>query len=434
MHPVIWLYALALLNPFGEVQRFLGGALTGAKAAVLLTLLAAFANLVIRGRGVKRSPIDLPLLVFALIFIPSFLWAPDLHEMLLVSFSIVGYFLLNLAMNTFITNVHRARNVATFLLLGVVIVSLLGVVQFVTGKTFFQATGREELYKWDVESPDQVHHYRVLGTAKNPSAFASHFVVAIPLLLSGLLASPGWRSRSLFALMLALTSVTLILTFSRGGLIAAGAGMGIVLWNFMFRGTRQTRRRVFLFLTVFGICVYLFWPSQVTYYLLPVANLGEDVAAQERELLVRAEIGMFIDHPILGVGFGNHATLAEKYGASAPWGPHNIILGILSELGIVGFIPFSLILIQTLRLSLRSLRKTKDVETRALLAGLLGAFVGLHFLGLTHMNYVNIEMWLVTFLLVTVSQVAREEQRRVVADGHSGREASPEILQSRAAG
>lgn len=88
----------------------------------------------------------------------------------------------------------------------------------------------------------------------------------------------------------------------------------------------------------------------------------------ERVLLWISSWHMFLDYPILGVGFGNWA---EYYKASyisplakEPWlpNPHNLYLYLLSETGIVGFVSYLVMNLGMLRIAAKSSAKMFTYE------------------------------------------------------------------------
>jgi len=413
LRPRFWLCMLALVLPLGESQR-LGAAMSVVKLVVGLVILSGLAWLAVRGRAVRRTPIDIPLLVFVSALLPSFLLSRDTDGMLVVFIAFVGYFILNLVVTNFASDGVALRQIAVAVTVGVAATALFGIVQFTTGETFLQqATGREALYKWDLPSEEDlpgqeaVRTYRVLGTARNPSTFAANFVLGLPILLGLYLASHRrWQQTMLLSAFL-LGGITLVLTFSRGGLVAALAGVSVT--TLIGAGRRGGWRRTALILALVAGGLLALGASQVAYYALPFNRLGEDVSARERLLVIRPAIQIFLDHPLVGIGFLESTRMLARYREDVLEGMniHNDFLAIATELGLFGLVPFLAVLVIAVRHGVRAARRAPDPDLRGLAAGFLGGLVGLLGMGASHMQYMNVGLWFAMSLTLAVATAAR---------------------------
>lgn len=94
----------------------------------------------------------------------------------------------------------------------------------------------------------------------------------------------------------------------------------------------------------------------VTYEKIDISNLGRLV-----EFMTALEA--FLSNPILGSGFGFHFSyFSPGIGYMSTIFCHNSYLYVLSKMGIVGFIPFLMILIYSLSVGLKILRSKLDIE------------------------------------------------------------------------
>lgn len=117
-----------------------------------------------------------------------------------------------------------------------------------------------------------------------------------------------------------------------------------------------------------------------------------------RQRLWAANWAMFREHPILGVGYNNNERLAPSYLArlypddrSMSGHAHSTPLQILATTGLAGAAAF-LWLWAAVALRLRDCLRSADRETRGTAAGLAGAFVAFHVLGLTQWNFGDAEV------------------------------------------
>jgi len=101
-------------------------------------------------------------------------------------------------------------------------------------------------------------------------------------------------------------------------------------------------------------------------FLSPVRYAGGEEMDESNELRIRiwkAGWRMFLDHPVLGVGAGQFST---AYGTvysgreHGPWmRPHNLLIQVGCELGLVGLVAFGYFLLQILKVN-RSILRLKE--------------------------------------------------------------------------
>lgn len=103
-------------------------------------------------------------------------------------------------------------------------------------------------------------------------------------------------------------------------------------------------------------------------------------AIVERMAHWQAAWGMFIDHPLLGVGIGNYAAVYPAYalpGWSDPLGhAHNYYLNVAAEAGAIGLIAYLILWAAAFWQGWRAVRVTGGWQ-RGVAAGLLGMLVAL---------------------------------------------------------
>jgi hypothetical protein len=91
--------------------------------------------------------------------------------------------------------------------------------------------------------------------------------------------------------------------------------------------------------------------------------------------LVQDGVGIWLGHPILGVGPGNNYPYMIRYSTLAT--PHNQYINLLMELGLLGFTCFAVFAVLAGRMGLRMWRTTKDPRRRQLVLAWLGVFAGM---------------------------------------------------------
>ena len=192
-----------------------------------------------------------------------------------------------------------------------------------------------------------------VGIFANPNEVAYGLVILLPLAVY--LAMPrSWGLRLLLLAISILFVAAIYVTFSRGGLIGLVAALGMCAWrkrNLWLQGT------VLVLLVAGAMFASRFWSRGEDF-----SQLDNDVSLQQRVATSQAGFNMFLDHPLLGVGFGCSVIAWPLY---APLGlytrgalvTHNTFMQLLSETGVLGFLPFVLLvgfsLYQTRKLALQ---------------------------------------------------------------------------------
>jgi O-antigen ligase len=194
--------------------------------------------------------------------------------------------------------------------------------------------------------PSQDVSARGTGIFYNPNYLGQAMVIGVLILASARrLGLPSGLARRPWLGVIA-PLLGLVASFSRGALLALVSGVVALYWG---RG-----RRNFLIAVLAGILVVL-----VSYPVILGARhaltFGPDVALSEeaqqvsdrsRIAVLRAGVKLFIDSPLVGVGYGQFHYESPKYLKASPITyPHNNFLQILAEQGLVGLGAFMLVLL-----------------------------------------------------------------------------------------
>ncbi len=210
-----------------------------------------------------------------------------------------------------------------------------------------------------------------------------------------------WRSA---VPAVALTGPAVMAIGSRGPLLSAVGG--IAAWTLM-RGL--PRRRSALAGAALGVTILL-GVREAPDESLSRLFLYEDAA---RESLWATAWSTFLEHPILGVGWGDFATVSgSEY-------PHNAMLEVAAELGLLGLAAFIGLLVAS---ALRTWRSRTTGEARVLGAVAMAALIGQQFSSdLTNRNF-----WIaVVPTLLFASLLRRTQTNGVMAGG--GRDPQPRV-------
>jgi O-antigen ligase len=404
LNPSTYIVLVAFLIPFGELQLRLGLV----KVVILLLVLAALSNKVIKNEPIYRTPLDVPILLFAGAVLPSLIYSDDTRQVAVFFLSIVGYYLLNLVIYNCVKNEETIMRIIKAYLASMLIVSVLGIFQFATGQTIVNVSDKTELYYVG-------RSLVILGTASNPNAFAAHFILAIPLATSILLFSKKIRVKVLSAVLIVFYSTVLFVTLSRGAMLGVLFGVGLLFFYFIKGGMVRLRTVLILIVCVILSMSFL-WRLYPEYSLAIYFDSDSEFVLEDkvessnvRKDLIKANLLLFLDHPFLGVGYDKSRNYMEAHGLPYRLSPHSIFIGIASELGLLGLVPFLCILIITINKTLKGLKYARGTMMYGVLAGLFGAFAAYQINGLVHMSIAAASYWLVLSMLLAGSKISDRE-------------------------
>jgi putative inorganic carbon (hco3(-)) transporter len=210
-----------------------------------------------------------------------------------------------------------------------------------------------------------------VGIFANPNEVAYSLVILLPL--AAYLASvSGWFGRIVLLGMAALYLPAIFVTFSRGGLVGLAAVVVLYAW-------RHRNIWVYAMLAVAiagGITLAgRYWSRGEDF-----SQLNGDVSFRERLATSQAGLEMFVDKPLLGVGLGCSVVAWPLY---APQDlrtrgaliTHNTFVQVLSETGVLGAVPFLLLVALSLYHARKLALQPKIAGLGAAVEGALWGFV-----------------------------------------------------------
>jgi O-antigen ligase len=194
---------------------------------------------------------------------------------------------------------------------------------------------------------------RATGAFGQPNTYACFAVMFLPFCISFLTNTKSFISKIFLILTIFCGVYCLLLTGSRGGMVA------FVVGSFVLYFITAKRIDLMLFLKSFISIIFIVILLSIAYAMLPesskqgielnlIGRAGSESLSEYssgRLEIWAAGLLLFIRNPLFGSGWG---TFAEKVGVSS----HNDFLNCLTTLGIIGFVLFLLILYRIFRSAL----------------------------------------------------------------------------------
>ncbi|MCU1307855.1 MAG: hypothetical protein JWN45_2550, partial [Acidobacteriaceae bacterium] len=240
------------------------------------------------------------------------------------------------------------------------------------------------------------------------NSLAGYLNLVIPFSIGSMVLARSRWTRWLGLICFATGTAALLLTQSRGGLIAYGGSLLVsILCLVQKRGMRIG------ILVAIAVTVALSAPMLATYFerLRDVDEFTE----LSRLAIWASAASMFLARPILGVGFGTYSISSLVYVPEPIGGQlhaHNLYLQLLAETGIVGFLAF-FVVVGSIVFRAIKLIKDPDPLFRIVGVGVCGAVTATLIHGMVDFLF-NVSpqfgtlFWLVLALSVAASQNFRK--------------------------
>ena len=300
---------------------------------------------------------------------------------------------------------------------------------------------------------------RISGLAYEPAWLAGQIVTMyLPILFAALLTKTRLTSaRWLEPVLLGLSALSLLATYSRGGILIGVGVSGLVFllvgrehlrtaWTWYFGGFRQGWLvRVGMIVLVLGVAVGAFAFLSQKNYFRRLWDISADSLSQYlvsinvggRSAYASGAMAAFDEYPISGVGLGasgfwiyNHlpdwtlTTVPEIAKQLSPESnlfpnPKNLYVRLLAETGLIGFVFFTIFLLSSFGDALLLLPRGNFLRFLGV-AGLF-AWLAIALYNVTQDSFATPNIWLIPGILAGISKTASSAVPGVgVAAGDGG--------------
>jgi putative inorganic carbon (hco3(-)) transporter len=269
---------------------------------------------------------------------------------------------------------------------------------------------QEDLEEWSGRIVSFLFHFNSL---------AGYLNLVLPFSLACMVLAKDRRTRILALICHTLAVAALFFTGSRGGLIAYG---GMLLVSLLFLRRRQVALSRVLLASALAATIVLSLPRESAPSRIQEAD---EYTVVTRLALWAAAGSMFVQNPILGVGYGNYRALYNDYlpgFTPNQLDAHNLYLQFLSEMGIIGFLAFCLLAWSFARMAVR-LARSGDPFYRLLGIGVGGALAATLIHGMVdYLFNVSPQFGALFWLVMALGLAAFEQIERTEANSRVSRQ------------
>ncbi len=201
---------------------------------------------------------------------------------------------------------------------------------------------------------------------------ATFFVVIIPITIGYLVFVKKiiWKVLLLISLIIMFIGVTL--TLSRGGILALLLAIILLMIKLL------NRKYVVSFLVVLSIIAIVILVNPLTYVIIErISTLETSHSVYSRINFYKDVWNAYIDNPLTGVGLGNLGYYSKFIlGPDESPSAHNIILGALGELGLVGALFYLSIFVYLGIKIFNAYKKEDNILLKSLRWSFFASFIG----------------------------------------------------------
>lgn len=388
-------WSLSLLQFFGRVD------IRPSDLIILIVflcfLMEGFRNKTLQ---LQHNPIKIPLILFLSWITLSFLWTQSLIWGLLqwakILWGVVTFFLTY----NLIKDSKRLDLVIVLIIAITLVFALLGISHFfATGTKIIAEFAPEEALRWGERegglraAPFQVH----------PHKYGAMINYGIILVLSQLVISKSKTTKTLMWFALPIMLMSLFLSFSRTSYIALF--VILTVYCLFEKAIRKGLISGFLVIFMLGL-VFSPFGRATTERVYQIFYPGE-ITTIGRPAVYLAGWRIFQENPIGGVGIGSFPLVSPQYGATSLLvAPHNIIIEVLGDYGIIGITLYILLVGAFIKKGLDVYRAVKtQYEKKTLFALFLGLIMYHMMMMVDSYRFGEVQVWVAVGIAISAMNI-----------------------------
>ncbi|HYE08549.1 MAG TPA: O-antigen ligase family protein, partial [Patescibacteria group bacterium] len=275
---------------------------------------------------------------------------------LLIDAIIVGHFFVYIVIVTWV-NHENIEDIIKLLNFMAVLICLYGIYQYFTGDLDINRSWTDQVTYGSLS--------RIYSTLRNPNMFAAYLTFNICFAAAYFVKKNG---ELYTAINIMLSSLCLILTYSRGGFFAFIFAMAVIALL-----CKEIKVAAYLIVMVLLYYGYNFLERT---HRTDLSTLAFDSSSLYRFEIWKASWGLFKENIAFGNGLGSISKLlsysSDKFSGFIAHA-HNIILQLLAETGIFGFTAFAAYVLTGIRQFVLFWKEYKDSEHAYIAVGFIAA-------------------------------------------------------------
>ncbi|MFQ5801943.1 MAG: tetratricopeptide repeat protein [Candidatus Methylomirabilales bacterium] len=370
-----------------------------------------------------RPQLLLPFSVLILVSVLSLVKAINLEAGIREVYRLSIYTILYFVVVEILLEKDRWRIIAGSMALGGVLTCLVGFYQFVNPGSFsFWGVGGQ-----------------FIGLIGNRTYIGAYLLTLIPLCIALYFFSDSWVEKVAWGLVLAFLNVSIVLARSRAAWLGLAFGLCLMIPLMQkhkalqapsYKAAKAKKMLAVLAILVssWGMGILLFSrgdPSQTALF----QARGDFSSLQYRISYWWDSLNMIRENPLLGVGAGNFTFVFFRY-ADLPQGPftqntllehpHNEYINLTAELGALGLLAFSWLLLRIGRMGWQALKKAEETEEALRLLSLLGCLVSVAINGFLFYPFHEPSTTLNLFLILGLLEATFQGGAKKTRNGFAG--------------
>lgn len=389
--------------------------LTYFHVTMVLTFLSVFLNKLLRNdTRIPTANIWPPLLAFLTMMAVSLLYTKLFIDGFLELVRLSVLLLLALSVMICVDTEKRTKLVIWSFIIVPALVSAYSIYEIITEGSFFASAVTR------VATELGIPVFRSTGTFRNPNVMACFLMTGVTIGFGELLAvRRSLIKRVLLVVLVSVTSIGVIASFSRAGWLSTGVAVFLVV---LF----HRRWKYFaVFAAIIGVVLLVLsikFPQILIATFdrfISIFNPFAEESSSSRISLIKTGFWMWQDHPLMGVGAGSHPYYAPYYtDPNMPplllWvvDPHTIQLKILAEEGIIGLTIATWFVMTVLIDGFRSVKTMANDYFRHLQIAFIALFIGFIVNFTFGQDMLNNMFWISVGVMYALPLVDLNEQKR----------------------
>ena len=352
---------------------------------------------------IKKSPLTIPAVIYAVLFIAATLLSKDIKSSSLVCVLTVAFVIYASILYYSVETKKQFDILIDLLILAAALISCYGILQYIFGWGYQSGA-------WIDESMFSGIGFRVVSTLENPNMLGHYLILTVPLGGARFLSSKG-RRRFYYFCCCAVMVLCMIFTFSRG------AWLGLMCAALIF--VALIKPQLLLLAPVALLVLYLVLPDTIIERFTSIGNMS-DRSTSYRVSIWMSSLAMLKDgNWMTGIGPGNEvfSRLFNFYAQDLVIAPHshNLFLQLACEGGILLLIVFIVIVLIFVRMMLAAIGKEKDQDTKLVQSAIVSGVIGFLVQGMTDYSFYNKRLMLMFWMFLAAGALAA--RRSELKDG-----------------